>query len=491
MISYANTHMERIFTKAALYRNSLDAEQDKVKESFGLRHNSPPSERHLQCVWYDPNLRPKLLQTCHGEEVEVLDTGRWNLERGPDFTDAVVALGPEQRRIVGDVEVHIDPRDWLRHGHFGDPLYENVRVHVTFFNAPLPCSDLPAGTIQISLKKRLLSNPYFAFENIDVAAYPYNIKHGSTPCSELLAKWSRPQKEALLDAAGEERLLRKAELFATAIESNGLDQALYIEIMRALGYKNNKAPFKYLAENLPISALREDAAGDQTQAYALLMGLAGLLPETVKSGWDTETRTFVRDIWDRWWKLEGKWGKLAIPQTEWTRASQRPQNRPERRLMAAASLFTQKKTLSEHWRTMYEAEPRVCLKNVIDELTNLQGPYWNKRLAWSGKPRGKTERLIGRSRAAAIAVNVFLPYLAACNDDIESTKDILQQLPSEAPNNIMRQTAHQIFGPDHPPALYRSAVRKQGLMQIFQDFCLNDRSGCRDCRFPALLRDWG
>jgi hypothetical protein len=28
-------------------------------------------------------------------------------------------------------------------------------------------------------------------------------------------------------------------------------------------------------------------------------------------------------------------------------------------------------------------------------------------------------------------------------------------------------------------------------LQIFEDFCLNDRSDCRACRFPGLVGKWG
>jgi hypothetical protein len=27
-------------------------------------------------------------------------------------------------------------------------------------------------------------------------------------------------------------------------------------------------------------------------------------------------------------------------------------------------------------------------------------------------------------------------------------------------------------------------------MQIFQDFCLNDKSACHQCQFPDLVRHW-
>ena len=39
-------------------------------------------------------------------------------------------------------------------------------------------------------------------------------------------------------------------------------------------------------------------------------------------------------------------------------------------------------------------------------------------------------------------------------------------------NSLMRQTAHALFGPDHPPSLYRDTLRRQGLMQVFYDYAL-------------------
>ena len=32
--------------------------------------------------------------------------------------------------------------------------------------------------------------------------------------------------------------------------------------------------------------------------------------------------------------------------------------------------------------------------------------------------------------------------------------------------------------------------QQQGLLQILQDFCFNDKSVCRECRFAELARRW-
>ena len=58
-----------------------------------LAHGWHWTERHLQCVWADNKLRPAQMRSGSGEEVAVADPGRWNLEAGPDFLDAVVTVG--------------------------------------------------------------------------------------------------------------------------------------------------------------------------------------------------------------------------------------------------------------------------------------------------------------------------------------------------------------------------------------------------------------
>ena len=65
-----------------------------ARETRNVSYSFPYSERHLQCVWFDSSLRPGNLVTDTGEQVIVENPGRWNLEAGPDFLDAVLIIGP-------------------------------------------------------------------------------------------------------------------------------------------------------------------------------------------------------------------------------------------------------------------------------------------------------------------------------------------------------------------------------------------------------------
>jgi hypothetical protein len=464
-----------VFPRAALYTGLGRAVLRKVGERETNARRFTWSERHLQCVWFDPELRPAGLKTGLGEDVLVEDPGIWNSEAGPDFLGAAIRIGPGRRRIAADVEIHLNPSDWERHGHGSDPRYSRVRIHVTYFPGALPDGRLPPGSVQIALKDALAANPLFSFETIDVTTYPQFARATPTPCSRILATRTPDESAVLLASAGEERLRRKAERLAAVIQEKGADQALYEEILCALGYKQNKAPFRRLAELVPFESLREEARGDIHGAYAILMGVAGLLPKQPKAIWDAETRSFVRKLWDLWWKKRERWENRILPADSWRLAGLRPANRPERRIMAAADLFVRHKIpeRSEH----FIARARRWLESA-------KGIYWDRRMSFSGGRQKQKAALLGETRIDAMLNNVLIPFLAA--HGIPAAR-WLDRLPVETDNAIVRQTASALFGSDFPPSLCRNGLRQQGLIQIYYDFCLNDRSRCAHCELPKLL----
>jgi hypothetical protein len=434
--------LESCFPRAANYQNGNT--QSMVSESATPSRHFPYRERHLQCLWSDPRLRPVGLKTSEGESISVEHPGDWNLEAGPDFLNAVLLVGKEQRRICGDLEIHIHPTGWKQHDHAEDPRYANVRFHIVYFQG----LEIP-GLIQIPLKEPLSTDPRFSFENIDLTAYPYSIPAGEFPRIGM----HPDQKIQWLESAGEERLRLKAERFAFAMQNKEPDQLLWEELMAALGYKNNKAPFRRLATLLPLARLRS-LAKDSDEAYALLLGLSGLLPANPDPAWDAATRKFIRAIWDFWWKQSG--GELkekALEKSDWNLSGIRPANHPVRRLMAAAHYAFQTLEISSHWNL----------------LTEFPSNHWNTHISW--KTKCEPTALVGAARANAIITNILVPWRAATG----APEVDLAKLPVEPSNSIIRQTAHTLFGPDHTPKVYRSALARQGLIQIFHDYLITHR----------------
>jgi Protein of unknown function (DUF2851) len=474
--TYAYFPLARCYARDESTRPHLLKEPGVRGRSFGY------TERHLQAVWFDPKWRPRLLVTSSGEKIEVEFPGRWNLEAGPDFLGATLLVGPDRRRISGDVEIHIFPAGWKNHHHDADPRYRNVCVHVTYFDGQLDDGLLPPGTLQVSLRDCLKADPAFAFEHIDVSAYPYAGRADVPPCRMVLAAWPVAYRLQLLAAAGHERMRLKAARFSEAISVRGIDQVLYEAIMGALGYQHNKLPFLNLASRLPVERLRHLAGGNVLSAYALLAGMSGLLPVELNSARDDETRLFIRSLWDVWWKLRHQLPE-PLEHRDWHLHGVRPLNHPLRRLMAGASIFlhhTDGYRLLELW---YGA----CGQGASFALEPPEVNYWTYRSSLGGNRKTDRVAIIGRDRLDAITMNILIPMAAACGFDSITINRQLETIKPEPLNHIMKQVSYYLLGPDHPSSSYRTAIQRQGLLQIFHDYCINDRSMCSRCAFPDLL----
>lgn len=309
----------------------------------------PITERHVQAIWYDPTLRPSHLVTRRGNEVHVISPGEWNLGAGPDFHQAVLEIGRERRRVVGDVEVHLTPADWDFHGHGTDPNYRNVIAHVTWGCGPDPAS-LPSGAVSIWIGRLMLENTSFSPDQIDLLAYPYaRLPDGIRPCERQFGRDPDLAKRVLLEA-GKHRLRMKARRLSGRLCSavGRRTQVFYEEVMTALGYKRNQAQFRHVAERVPIEELPLDS-----MAAKSAMLVAGSFEE-------------------------------------WDRSACRPNNTPEIRLGHAAEIFTETATMSLADSGSFGAGD--CRK----ALTMMCGTHF-----------------MGKGRAAAILANVILPFALA------------------------------------------------------------------------------
>ena len=478
---------ESLFPGAAAYRQWINP--GEVRESPSRYF--PYTERHVQALWFDDSLRPTNLKTARGESVIVENPGRWNLEAGPDFPNAVLRIGREQRRVAGDAEIHIFSNDWENHGHHTDPRYEGVRFHITWFPETPDESLFPPGTIHISLSDICTTD----LESIDVTAYPYQEPRASKcfPMSgrrlslhpSIFPSIGNDPNHVVqcLKNAGMERLRQKTQRMAWLMSERGEAQALYEETAAALGYKNNKAPFRSLAQKVPLSSLAQ-YGDDWETIYAVLLGLSGLLPKQPGAKWSAESKTYFRSLWDCWWREEHKWEDVPhMSRADWNFSGLRPLNHPVRRLAAlsqwvAFGCFDLKNSdgtaRSESLALPIDLEliggaTSPTEPNQRGDFQCLKKCFWTEHVGWTGT--AKKAELVGKGRLQAIELNVLVPFRLAKGDS-----SALDHLHVEPMNSIIRETAYTLFGPDHSPQLYRSALARQGLVQIFNDFILTGRS---------------
>jgi len=130
-------------------------------------------------------------------------------------------------------------------------------------------------------------------------------------------------------------------------------------------------------------------------------------------------------------------------------------------------------------------------------FSEIRDDYWNHHFTLGSKTQSRASELIGESRAREIVANIVLPFVAAYAENdgdrklFETSRELYTRLPAAPSNSIIRLASGQLFEQPASARRYIKTTRQQqGLMQIFQDFCLNDKSACRQCQFPDLVRHW-
>jgi hypothetical protein len=450
----------------------------------------PVSERLVQCIWYDQRLQPDALQTAEGRRLRVIFPGWWNLEAGPDFRHATVKFDDEPE-VTGDVEVHLRADDWVHHGHERDPQFNDVVLHVVLWEAGSqhrPKTHAGQAVPQLVLQHQLAAPLESLYDDIDMDAYPHAAAGHSGRCAQVLKELPAAAVGSLLDAAGDERFAIKTRKFARWIHRAGPEQAFYEGWMEALGYKNNKTAFRTLAQRLPLAEL----AQNRSRLAALLFGVGNFLPSGAPT-WEAATARYVKRLWSQWWKCWPDFEDRILPAESWRCHGIRPANHPQRRLGAAVALLTKHPKFLEKVVGAIESggDPAKFFANIRDD-------YWSYHFTLGSKTQSRVVELIGASRAQEIVTNVVLPFVAALAENqaddglrakAKARYDALRAGPSNA---VTRLAGMQLFEAQSTARkIIKTARQQQGLMQIFQDFCLNDKSACHQCQFPELARRWG
>ena len=393
-----------------------------------------PDELRLQALWQDSALRPSGLMLGDGTPVEVLEPGRWNRASGPDFRDALISIGGMVRR--GDVELHVTPVDWDRHGHAGDPAYDGLILHVTWDDRPA-AKTLPTGIPCLALKPFAEKNGGIDFTQISGEGNPFANRTG-VPCLRRYAD-DAVGLVRLLSAAGAFRLHVKSRAYAEAVASGQAFQAFYEGLLAAMGYSRNTSTFRRLAREVPFARIASLSTEDR---FAVLAGVCGLLSER------------HRILWDRWWRSGVQ---PPLEPYVFDLHGIRPANHPFRRLAGAVGVLSDIAGISE-----------CAPKELPDAIVKASGHLSNLL--------GIKGALIGRARAGALSSNLFVPYRIAVG---RLSADSLATLPGEEISLPMRTVWHHLTGTLR--RLPSDGLRQQGLLQIYADFCGNGAIACAVC----------
>ncbi len=456
-------------------------------------------------IWKDHEqflVRPLVL--ADGSPLAILDVGRENEHRGgPDFLGARIAI--EGVAISGDVELHTTANGWQEHKHHTDARYSNVVLHVV-----LSGEDVAAGppVPTLVLASNLALDRTSIWEALFRRVYD---RSPELPCFPHNLLVPMRYKRKVLDSFGEARLDELVDRVAVPdteiVTEAAMLERVYQLTMDALGYSQNRVPFRELSSLVPLKRLRfvrESFPENKRLAFeALFFGVAGLLDKTSNT-FDAEANEYLIDLQSRWHTLQVS---IDFPETlaenDWAFFRIRPANSPRRRL-ALAALLAEKYFSRPDWNfrdDFFASGPNLEIG---------ESPFWERRSSFATPPLAEAQSLLGEERHSAIWLNVVLPARIAqvrAQDGLhgqngrsgQSMRSIssIQSIPEKE----LRKTWGE--SRTRASAEYLDVIRQellegegvvnvrseQGALLLKRNFC--DKARCSECPVGSRLTEKG
>lgn len=468
-------------------------------------------ERFVHWLWQEQRFDSESLETIDGQRVQVISPGWRSRQEGPDFKQAVILIGTGEKR-KGDIEVHVHSSDWAGHKHSEDPRYNEVILHVVFRanrgdGGVRTAKDRPLSEVELSR---------FLEEDLDLLRQdflavdfpPHNPFPPGSCCSVLETKTDE-RIAVLLEWAGDERVCSRADPWEKTLESEGCDEVLYRGWMEALGYKANQAPFRRLAAAAPWKELK---GMDPLELQAVLFRIAGIWGGTKETmpHWDEATCLYIHRLERRWIEVAERFEPLISIGLKWPRSGWRPANHPARRLVGlshflgaqastGAGLFLpflkDLESLRDR-RTEKKKEYLEVYRAWVDRLSSPEDRYWSTRYTLGGKSFLRPLRLIGKERASAMIINVVIPLAWTFSrrrgdTDLEETLHRLYRFaPRLEDNSSSRFMRARLFGEKarERKACFVGARCQQGLLHLYQSYCLPQGGECEGCGLLILAQ---
>lgn len=431
-----------------------------------------PPEIELQALWF-AGAFGREFRTTNGQQVRVVQFGEWNRGEGPDFMHAAVEIDGETRR--GPLELDPMPSAWESHGHASNPAFKEVVLHVVFqsgarqfFTRTCENREVP----QIAISEAQLADALNRPMREVAIAHPGR-------CVHPLRNLSGAGIERLLREAAMHRAQLKAARWLKVADVHGRDAALFFSCAETLGYGGNSLAMRLLSQRAPLEVLK----AEPESLESVLFGVAGFLDPGLHERAEPDARDYLRNLWEQWWKCRSRHevtGHHAVP---WKTYGQRPANHPHRRVGALASLVG----VWAQFRKLALARP-FEVKPLVDFLHGIDHPFWSYRHTLTAAASSRRVAVFGRSQAIELAANHLIPL--ALHEDGMSFRNYYKLRQSSANDKVVRCSL-RLFGSAKAAAPWlRRVCHHQALLQVYQDFCLEDFSDCSNCPFPEQLQQW-
>ncbi len=428
-------------------------------------------EELLHYCWKHRILPLEPLRTTDGKEVEMLNPGLHNRDAGPDFLDAKVKI--DGVVWVGNVELHTRASDWHRHGHDGNPAYENIILHVVAEDDETVRRPDGKGIPQV-----LITIPDYVKRNYE------SLLHDDVApaCRKVLGSIGRLQVHCWLSALLVERMEMRTKQITerrTVLEGDWED-VFFVTLARSFGFGKNGDAFEHWALSIPMSAVGKHK-DSLMQVEAIFFGQAGLLED------DGLTDEYYVRLRNEYHYLRRKFGFAPIDPHEWKFMRMRPQNFPHVRIAQLAMLYYGQRLNLSRILNVKDVEA------VMGLLDTHVSDYWTTHYTFGKESARRNEKRLSDSSKRLLIINAVAP-IAFCYGRYKGSEQMaeagLELLEHMRPENNFIVRNWQAAG-----LMPENAADSQALIHLYRQYC--SRRDCLRCRFgyeylrqtPDFLRE--
>lgn len=371
------------------------------------------------------------------KSIEVVDTGTYNTNSGPDFLNAKIKI--DGILWIGNVEIHSKASEWYTHNHDKDRAYDNVILHVVENSDTESTHQNGRDILNVkmiydkSLKDR---NNIFCRYNPELA------------CRNEIENIDKDKLSNILLKICIDRLENKKEQFISNIKNKNysISEAFYRQLLRFFGFGINADAMEAIANKLSWNILQKHR-NNIIQIRALLFGVSNLFDRLIDD--DILEKEYIDLLKEEFEFLRKMYQLEVLDNSIFRFARTRPQNFPTIRLMQLAEVLNncdmiQDKILNAKNRTDIVAIFKGTLSDTAIDLIIIN------------------------------LVSVFKYSYADILSNNMYQKEALDLLVSTKMENnkIIRLFPKELFNK-------RNAIQSQALIHIYQNFC--EKSKCLIC----------
>jgi hypothetical protein len=391
--------------------------------------------------------------TTDGLSVEIISTGQYNRNAGPDFSNAHVRIG--QQDWIGNIEIHIHASDWYKHKHHTDGAYDNTILHIVCVADKdienTRGEKIPQCELRYPADRDYMSEWLVHAQEMQMPVYHIECSHQLQSDASLMTEgWKKTLLLKRLECK------RQSILQLLSITQNSWTHAFYISLAHNFGFHTNGIAFETLAIQTPLSCLLKHR-DSLFQVTAILLGQSGLLNA------DTAIDGERKALWNEYEFLSKKFSLTPMHASLWKKARMRPQNAPEVRIRQFAQLIHHSEFLFSKLIQAQDIDTMVDILQVEVQDTDT-------RISLSPK--------LGRKSIEILLINTVIPYqyaYAIAQQKVKNDATVLQlmeAIPAED-NSIIRQW--KMLG-----QTIHSAADTQALIHLYQNYCQPHQ--CYNCQ---------